>query len=455
MYALVRYVQIERGPDELGGLVAKFSGWMLAWVLTPYGIYTVVWLPLMVLFYDRAIRLWPSSQTRRQSYRWTIAAGIVIALQVLAGQIQFVSYNLIVLGLYGAIQVAWSAGRRQSALGQQPPIAQPPPAEEGNGSTRSWTDVVLPSSGWSGARGAVGATADSRLPTASVLAPIWLGGLAVLTGLLLSSIQLLPTLEILGLTGRAVRPFDQMLAHDLMPLPHLSTALVPYFFGSFLDDNYHGWLNALETTFYFGLAPLFLAVVALFRQRSPAGFFFALVGLLPLLVLLCPPVFSLFYLVIPGFKQTFPSRMLYLVPFGFAGLAALGAAALLADSRAGYRWPARAGLGLLLGWSGAAIVVLVGPLLGAIQPASLARFGWKPNLPYDAYQLGHLGWALGLLIILAVGTFVIGRRLIPVRYGACLLIGVFVLDSFPFGVNYNPAFPVDMLYPVTRALAFL
>ncbi|HEX2174003.1 MAG TPA: hypothetical protein VHL09_16335, partial [Dehalococcoidia bacterium] len=420
MFALLRSLGLPRGPAAIGGIVFEFSGWMVAWVLTPYGIYTVVWLPSMILCYERAIR--------QRSLRWTVATGLTIALQLLAGQIQFVSYNLLALGLWGGVRVLVAArtlspesraADRDAAAGQEAP----------------------------------------RLPAArhvSPVTPIVAGSLALAVGLTVGAVQLAPTLEILGLSGRGVRVLEDMLAHDLMPLPHLFTSLVPYFFGSFLGgESYSGWLNMLETTFYVGLASLCLALIALTRGRRPAVFAFALIGLLPLLVLLFPAVFSLFYFAVPGFKQTFPSRLLYLTTFGFAALAAFGAVELLAAGQGRRRWVGRLSPALLVVWGVAAVVVLVWPYVAEVRPAALARFDQLTELPFSLDQIAHLRIALGLLGLFIAAVILIGRRLVPARYGSALLAGIIVIDLFSFGIDYNPAFPAEALYPVTPAIAFL
>ncbi|MGD0266693.1 MAG: hypothetical protein ABSD47_17320 [Candidatus Methylomirabilota bacterium] len=112
---------------------------------------------------------------------------------------------------------------------------------------------------------------------------------------------------------------------------HLLTLLYPEALGSPLDGSYPD-VELWEDVAYFGLVPLFLALVGavLGRRRPPAGFLIA--GLLTsLLFALDTPFLRLPYALLPGFRLfRLPGRLLFLAAFFGIALAGIGLEELLA-----------------------------------------------------------------------------------------------------------------------------
>jgi hypothetical protein len=112
---------------------------------------------------------------------------------------------------------------------------------------------------------------------------------------------------------------------------HLLTLLYPEALGSPLDGSYPD-VELWEDVAYFGLVPLFLALVGavLGRRRPPAGFLVA--GLVTsLLFALDTPLLRLPYALLPGFRLfRLPGRLLFLAAFFGIALAGIGLEELLA-----------------------------------------------------------------------------------------------------------------------------
>jgi hypothetical protein len=115
--------------------------------------------------------------------------------------------------------------------------------------------------------------------------------LAIVAGLGLAAIQLLPTAELTQLTPRAAMSFSDFLAYS-MPLSHVVSAIFPYIFGGgnvapYLMP-YIGDSSPTEITIYMGLLPLILAVIGgRSRHYGPAFRYFWLgVALISFLLIL-------------------------------------------------------------------------------------------------------------------------------------------------------------------------
>lgn len=145
-------------------------------------------------------------------------------------------------------------------------------------------------------------------------------------GVGLSAVQLVPTAELLSLS---IRNLDHNIVeyfYGLLPIKHLPTLLAPDFFGNSATGNYFGFMQYQETSGYFGIAGLVLAVTFLFNKKKDyrqilfSGFF-----LLPLLLAFDNPISrSVFLLKLPLLSTGYASRWLMVSSFAGSILAAYG-----------------------------------------------------------------------------------------------------------------------------------
>jgi len=156
------------------------------------------------------------------------------------------------------------------------------------------------------------------------------GGILLFTlflTLLLSSIQLLPTIELLMASGRINGlDFDTVTSYPY-PLKHLMSFINPYFFGNPAIGTYpslsSNWGFFGENTAYIGILPLFLALASLlyFREKIvKIGLFMLIISLLlvlgknsPLYFIFSFPIFNFF---------TVPPKFLLLTLFSLTLLSA-------------------------------------------------------------------------------------------------------------------------------------
>jgi hypothetical protein len=190
-------------------------------------------------------------------------------------------------------------------------------------------------------------------------------------GVLLTAVQLVPTLELARLSTRSAMGYDEFVSYSLRP-QQLITWLFPYLFGGMggrlYPGPYFGPLEPHPSMAYVGSGALVLAGIALLvRWRETIVRFYAALGALGLLLALggATPVARVTFLIpiVNSFRAQ--GRFVFLIDMAIAVLAGLGADAV----RRGVRpWPwlrsaALAGPALLA--LGAGAVWLVAPSLRA------------------------------------------------------------------------------------------
>jgi Bacterial membrane protein YfhO len=265
--------------------------------------------------------------------------------------------------------------------------------------------------------------------------------LFLLIGAGVSAIYYLPMAE---LASQSVRPEgglsrDQAVAYAL-PLPHLVTAISPFFFFDAKIGGYWGAWNPAEMALYSGLATVTLAVSALWlRPREPLIRFLAGVAAVSLMLALgdATPLHGWIHWL-PVFRSLrAPARYVLLLDFALAVLAAFGLDAL---RQAHGRMVRSAAWGVAL----AALVAFGLPFLEPLWRGRLAGDGW-----HDA------DWAAGSPFLLAFKWLLpslwlgltalwLGRRPNPASVswlaaGVLLVaadLGTFVMTSFgPYWVR--------------------
>jgi len=311
MYLLARSWQL--GP--LAGLVsglaymlnANFVGY--AWGGDVNMLSAAVWLPLVVLLFDRALR----SDGHRLG--WTLCASAALGVEVLSGHPQYTFFTSFVL-LVAAVFRSWELRRAAGGLAQ----------------------TVIPLG-------------------------LWVGVLA--TGALLAAVQLLPTFEAAKLSTRHfewsfVWPRNA-IEGSYNPI-RLVTWVIPDLFGNSvsLRPALTDWLSMVlreihgnEFRAYIGILPLALAIFSLSGWRtSPHIRFLAVLAGIALLMALggLTPLYRLEYAFVPPLRTfRIPARFLCVVLFSGSLLSGFGVQAL-ADS-AGIRaksW-GRAMIGIAIG----------------------------------------------------------------------------------------------------------
>ncbi len=383
---------VVRPAAVVGGALFGFGGFVGAQVGHLNQLNAVVWLPLALLTFHRAVS--------RGSGRWTMATGVILATQLLAGHSQESYMTVVSLAAYGAWLGLSGRGR---------PL--PPVARALGAINRAPTLAGL----------------VRRLASTATALLAWGGGVTLAGAL--ASVQLFPTGELTGLSTRGGGLlFGEAVSFSLPP-PELLVGLLPTY----------GLTGPTSTEYigYVGVVGLLLAGIGLlFRFGEGGTRWWGAVALVALVLALgkYTPVYGLLYPYLPGFDLfRVPARWLMVWSLALAGLASLGLDWLWGAA------PERRGAVLVrlaaLAAVGTAVVLVLLPLQqlgGATVPGALT---WRWVL--------LTGVALVLVVAAAVSNSggLGGRRVLAVLLGA-IAVGELAVASR--GLEYSRPNPVEV-----------
>jgi hypothetical protein len=272
-YLCLRYLEPSRPLHSLAALLGGVAYMLCDVNVTHLGnlniIATTTWLPLIFVFYRRAI------VERRAGL--AAMAGVFLAVAALVGHGQMLLLIVLSLGLY--LLWRWLT---------------------------SWRE------GWR-----------------ALSIPALMFALTLAVGLSLAALTLVPSYEMTDYTARAHMSYDEASRYSLPPAA-LIGLLVPDLYGRGPGGFWGPW-DRVEVG-YLGVLSLLLAGLVLFLRRDRTSGFFAFLALVGLLLALgrYAPVHQMFYRFVPGFDRVrVPARALILFDFGVAGMAALGLDVLL------------------------------------------------------------------------------------------------------------------------------
>jgi hypothetical protein len=280
MYLCMRAFKFSRPVSLFSGLAYMFSANLVSWV---YGgqdgrMYITSLLPLLFFFLQKAL------DTRRIIYY--LGLGASIGLLILANHPQLAYYALWAVGLYFLFRlISESASKKELRFFER----------------------IKP-----------------------LIKPVVLFVLAILIGLSLSLVQILPPyIYVNKYSPRAEegRGYDYAISWSAHP-EELASQVVPEFCGYNLqeENSYWGRNPFKQNSDYGGVIPLLLAFLGLFFVKDKKVWFF--VGLSALAIIYSlggdTPVYRIFYYFVPQVKNfRAPSLILFLLVFSMVFLAAL------------------------------------------------------------------------------------------------------------------------------------
>lgn len=389
MYAFLRYTPLRadgRGLDRLaafaGALAFEFSDLFVTHFGNLNLIASAAWLPLVFLFFLRALEIKPGAMdfslrrgwSGRAALRDAVLGGIFLAIAFFAGHIQPYLFIVMALALYAVFVVVTQRD--------------------------AWKRTLL------------------------------LFGVTLAVGVGLSAITLLPALELTRLSVRNSFTYADAAQFSLPPL-ELAGILVPGFFGRGPQNAWGPW-SRVEVG-YLGIFPLFLAGFALLLQRTRKTIFFAILALAGLLLALggYAILHGWLFQFVPGFGQLrAPARFVFLFDFGLAALAAVGFDALLNPQDDAARRKIRTVVKY------AAWVVLVVALVSGALALGILILGQGQD-PALFQRIASAANALGFFILLlafSIALLLIGtRNVLPSRVWGVLVVALIAFDLFSLG----------------------
>lgn len=386
-YFYLREIKIGKFPSIFSGIVFAFSSYMVVWM--EYGNigHTFLWLPFGLFLTEKLIHNF------NRKYLFFLTATLFTAF--LAGYIQGYFYIIITLAYYF---LAKSFYNKQIL-------------------TRKTVFFFL----------------------------------AIFFPVLLSSFQLLPTLELFRNSSRGNYSLDA-LTKLLNPWWYVITVIVPDFFGNPASRNHFFYGTYIERVSYFGVIPFILALAALFQFKKRKEITIFGVIFIVSLLLAYDILFTKFlYLIpIPVISTTVPTRVLSIFVFSGSILSAIGLDALLKDYKKKFVYLASGIVILLLGigWIVAVPNKLTISQRNLIQPSLIALLFlilcWFYFTKVTFKNLNTLSLRGG-------------RLSLPTKQ-SLLIIAIFTItlfDLFRFFHKITPFSPKEYVYPPTPVISYI
>ena len=395
MYLLARQVlRVRPAAAALAALTFALGAFMTVWLLHPQTA-TALWLPW----------LWwaTAGLVARPGPRWVAALAAIVGASLLGGHPETAYHAAEATGLFVLFAI-WQSGRRRPG-------------------------AVL---------GVLG---------------LWAG--AYVLGAVLAAVQILPFLEYSAQSVSLLRRTERQLLNFWLPFSYAWTAVSPDLFGN--PARHTGWgaiINYNEANSYSGVLPLLLAPLAILTRdrghRRLAVFLLAVAGLALGVVYKAPVVFEA-ALALPGMRLMLNHRLLVVVEFALALLAALGAETLRQRLHEGRRLLAGAVLVISAGWlaGGVGVPWLLAHTYFAVPADPAANAVWQAGLARGALLVLLCGGVLGAVIALAQARPRAARLLLG------LLPVVVLADLWQAHGDYLPTIARAAYLPPTVATTFL
>ncbi|HEX3247523.1 MAG TPA: YfhO family protein [Chloroflexota bacterium] len=425
-YCLATVLGLRSIGASVAGLVFALSSFLVGHMQHDNIVRSSVWLPALLACTELALR-----STGWMRVRNMLLGGLVLGVQLLGVHVQPVLISLLAVGGWllvgplGPDTRVFSAQERHTAL-----------------------------------------TLSNTLRVARErFARVWLWGLMVVVGLLVSAVQLLPLGILSGGTmrGAGVNYFVST-SYAISP-PELLTLIFPYFFRSGPEQHWSLW-PPQETTLYFGILPLALAMIAIVFVRGRLVFWLAIGALFHFWLALGDyaspnPYYLLWNL--PGFSVLrAPARFSLVIVLAMGCLAGLGADWLQRRTTAGLTTRQVAVLRVMaVSWAAALIVfislgVVIRRALEAAPSEMLESIDvWYLALRRELQQLGapnvaagltasadlgnpstrlSLVWMVCTILVLLLWTFGARWR----RLGRVLIVPLVAADLLTFAGAFYP-----------------
>lgn len=397
-YILMKHYKVSDEGSLLAGIVFAFSGYLLSVSTMNTTLTSVVWLPLVILWWDRILNkskiLNPKSKQGNNSLFgfFTLDFGFLIlflSLMFLGGEPTIIYSTILILIIY-----TFFMGKAAKLF---------------------------------------------------YLIPVLLLTLGLL------AIQIFPLLEFTLNSARTWRTEFDFISHSSLPPRETLNFIFPNFWGSFLKGTYSKAIlgENIQTWIlspYIGLLSLFLAGLGV-MEKSRRSYFFLAVGLFFLILSFgrYTPIYKLFFWGLPGISFIrYPVKFLFFPTLAAAILAGLGLDRLVKSINQRMLLTLSVFLGAIL-----ALDAGLGIIKKGLHTFISARFNLSEDLKFSLAALFNANlrnWLIIFLLLLAalVLLTLFYRKQIKAEVLARGLVLLVALDLLIFNFGLNP--------PVVREL---
>lgn len=371
----------------LGAISFGFSGFMIAWLTWGTMAHSALWLPLSLLAIDKL----KTQEIRR--LRWWIVLNVSILMSWLAGHVQIAGYATVFIGCYALVRwlEVWKE-RKQLKM-----------------NSINWRVLLF-------------------------------GGAVLLTTGLILSFQLMPFLKFIEVSSRAYKVENYLKEGWFMPWQNLIQFFVPDFFGNPATLNYWGVWNYGEFIGYIGVLPMLFAIVAIMTKEMKLNYWRASLLICFLLMLPTPLTSILYKLQLPVFSALQPTRLMFLIDFILAVIAAYGVDYWY-ENKSRTKW---------LSVMGGTVIYLI------IWILVLGGRGVFPNI--EDWEVTKRNLFLPSLFAMIGGGVLIFKMKYPKLLGRTiigLILLLTIFDLYRFGKKFTPFTPRDYFFSETLTTTYL
>lgn len=395
LYAYLKHFSLGERACFLGAITFAFSGFMVSWLEWNTLDHVALWLPLILLCIEKLLQ--------KISLKWSVVLIFATSSMIFAGHLQTMLYVLFFSVCYFIARLSM-----QKELFKK--------------SKRNIPNIIHKIS-----------------PFLIVIA---------LVGIV-TSIQTIPTARFVFNSARSFDLPDWQRPDWFIPWQNLIQFIAPDFFGNPATGNYYGVWNYAEFVGYVALLPLLMAAFALFARRDKKTLFYGGMLVLCTALAVSNPLSQLPYrLQIPFISTLQPSRIIFLVDFCLAVLAAFGLDYLVKpeESRAGR--VRRVLIFSLLIICGVWVLVLFSTKLGI-----------SSQLLDQAIARRNLALPSGLFFLVAFGVLGMSRfgikKILLTRICIVILFLATIFDFYRFFNKFTPFTDASLVFPETKTTQFL
>lgn len=403
MYWYLRSLGLRAIASLLGAITWIFSGFNIAWMTWGTISHVSLWLPLALLSIDMsfprrresnitALKTGSpikSGMTRIKILLWTIIFITTLTFQFFAGHAQVSLYFILVVIAYGTTRILQVKERKKEIL---------------------------------------------------------LFGLLLSVSALLTALQWVPLLDWIRQSSRVIEGSNWHTEGWFIPWAHLIQFIAPDFFGNPTTLNYWGQWNYGEFVGYVGALPLIFTILAILFGRTKSRLFWVVILAVAFLFALPTPIAYLpFILKVPILSSLQPTRLLFILDFSLAMLAAFGCNDFLEGSKKRRLMMPIVLLGFLLMalWG-----IIVASRLGMLDPSL------RGSLEVSMRNLVMPS----ILFIAAAAMLVMYQQFRVATLGniiAWMFVGFVAVDLLRFGWKFTPFTPREYFFPETKVISFL
>lgn len=394
LYLYLRHLRLNPWASLMGAIAWSFSGFNISWMTWGTMVHVALWLPIILLAVDK---LFEKREKQPQRFLWPWLGIFVLALvfQFFAGHIQISFYVMLLTIFYLSWRLWQNLGRDKQAT-----------------------------------------TIFKRF--------YWLIA-GLLFVLLVTSVQWIPLMKLMAESSR-IEEINWLKNGWFLPLPNLVQFIMPDFFGNPTTLNYWGEWNYGEFIGYVGIIPLIFSFFGLLEKENKEKSFWGWLLLVSFIFILANPISRLIFIFrVPVISALQPTRLMVIIDFSLAVLAAIGFNSLIKDTRKNI-WGI---IGIIfLAFLAAWVVVLVRTKLPINDMLRQNLLVSKRNLILPT-------------IIFVFASILIGSsylwKLNKLFKAAVILILILitVFDLLRFGRKYIPFTPQNYFFPNTSTITFL